>query len=175
MNKFHIWSWPGLKLTKFSAFSEGLKATNYKLVSQRSQNLAQTVLECKIHLHNVSVEVEDCWQCAGSHVDLSIDRQILEPNLDSRLLYTNPAHNKPKLPWCAHSSDWHHGSRDSRGAHFLVQGNVFKGFDVFLSTLGTLERTITKTWVRTLQPWLQLASKYDSIEASKIYVEFTVS
>jgi hypothetical protein len=85
-----------LKLTKLSALSEGLEATNYKLVTE--EILAQTVLECKIHLHNVLVEVEDCWQCAASHIDFSIDRQILESNLNSRLLYTNPAHNKPKLP-----------------------------------------------------------------------------
>jgi hypothetical protein len=69
---------------------------------QQENNLKKRSLchtdSCKnSHLHNVSGEVEESWQWAVSHIDFSIDKQILKPHLNCWLLYTHSAQRKTKI------------------------------------------------------------------------------
>jgi hypothetical protein len=47
--------------------------------------------QAAIHLHDVACKVDKSRKSPASHIDFSVDKQVLKSHLNCRLLYTNPA------------------------------------------------------------------------------------
>lgn len=47
--------------------------------------------QAAIHLQDVACKVDKSRKRPASHIDFSVDKQVLKSHLNCRLLYTNPA------------------------------------------------------------------------------------